>query len=98
MEEKKYGIDETMDLVEYAAKVVKSLKAHKSDDGKIDGAEIASTLVSSAPAAVSALVGSSDISEELKDLSSEERDKLVAACLPVVQDLVSLFIKLDAAE
>lgn len=98
MQENKYGIEETMDLVEFADKLVSSLKAHKDDDGKIDGAEIASTLVSSAPAAISAMVGASDISAELKDLTDEERQKLIAAVMPVLQNLVGMFVKLDGAQ
>jgi len=87
-----YGIDETMDLVEFAAKLVESLAAHKADDGRIDGAEIASTLVSSTPAGISAMVGAGDIDDELKDLSDEEKEKLISAAMPVLMGLVKMFV------
>lgn len=91
-----YGIEETMDLVEFADKIVKSLAAHKADDGKIDGAEIASTLVSAAPAAISAMVGSGDISDELADLSDEEREQLIQAAMPVLMALAGMFFKMES--
>jgi len=87
-----YGIDETMDLVEFAAKIVGSLAGHKADDGKIDGAEIASTLVTSTPAGISAMVGAGDISAELKDLDDAEREKLLGAAMPVLMELVKMFV------
>lgn len=87
----KYGIEETMDLVEFCDKIVTSLAAHKADDGTIDGTEIATTMVKAAPAAISAMVGAGDISKELKDLSNEEREKLVDASMPVLLKLVAMF-------
>ena len=87
-----YGIEETKDLIAFAEKIIDSLAAHK-----IDGSEIASTLVTTAPAAISAMVGAGDISKELKDLSDEERSALIAQALPVLQKLVGMFVKLDAA-
>lgn len=87
-----YGIEETMDLVEFATKLVESLAAHKADDGTIDGAEIASTMVSIMPAGISALVGAGDINKELKELSDEEREKLIAAAMPVLMALVKMFV------
>ena len=92
-----YGIEETKDLIAFAEKIIDSLAAHKADDGTIDGSEIASTLVTTAPAAISAMVGAGDISKELKDLSDEERSALIAQALPVLQKLVGMFVKLDAA-
>ena len=93
----KHGIEETMDLVAFAEKVVESLIAHKADDGKIDGGEIASTLVTSTPAAIAAMVGAGKIDDELKDLSDEEKDKLIAAAMPVLLKMVGMFVKVDGA-
>ncbi len=95
-EKNKYGIEETLDLVEFAGKLVDALAESKSDDGKIDGAEIATTLVKSAPAAVSAIVGAGDISKELKELSDEERQKLVDAIMPILIKLTGMFIEVDS--
>lgn len=91
----KYGIEESMDLVEFVGKVVDSLAEHKADDGKIDGGEIASTLVGSTPKAIAAMVGAGQISDELKDLSDEERAKLVDAAMPILLKMAGMFIKLE---
>lgn len=91
----KHGIEETLDVVEYAGKVVDSLAQHKADDGKIDTTEIVSTIATTTPAGISALVGSGDIDDELKDLSEEEKTELLSKSMPVLLKLVGMFVKLD---
>jgi hypothetical protein len=91
------GIEETKDVIEYAGAVVDKLTEHKADDGKIDGAEITSTLVSTVPAGVRAVAGSGDIKEELAkgNLSDEEKDELLALAMPVLMNLIGLFVKVE---
>jgi len=86
-----YGIEETMDVILYGKAIVEKLKEHKGDDGKIDGGEIASTLVTTAGAGIAAIVGSGKITLEAKDYSPEEKDRLLEEALPILQGLASLF-------
>ena len=92
-----YGIKESLDVVDFVGKVVNSLAAHKADDGKLDTTEIITTLVKSAPAGVSALVGSGDIDEELKDLSPAEKEELISRAMPVLLKLAGMFVKIDSS-
>ena len=93
MSEKKLTIEETLDVYDYADVVVKKLAEHKADDGKIDGGEITSTLVSTVPSAVKAIVGAGDVSAELKDLDNEELMILATRGAALAQALVALFTK-----
>ena len=98
LEENKMGIEESKDVIEFAELLIDKLIEHKADDGKIDMAEFAFTAVESAPAAVAALVGAGDIPAELKDLSDEERDELIAMALPVLKKLIGMFFELEKKE
>jgi len=93
-EKEKLGIDETMDVVAFADKLVSKLAEAKADDGKIDSGEVAGALLTSTPAGLAAYVGCGDITDELKDLDDEERAKLLNAVLPVIQKLVGMFVEL----
>lgn len=88
----KHGINECMDVVNYAEALVAQLHAKKADDGKIDGAEIAGALTTTAPAGIKAIWGAGDIPAELGDLSDEEKEKLVNKAMPVLINLVKLFV------
>jgi len=95
MNEKKIGIDETMDAINFAEKIVTKLAAAKADDGKIDSGEIASALISVTPAGIAAFVGSGKIDDELKDLDDEERAKIISSSLAVIKQLVGMFVELE---
>jgi len=90
------GIDETKDLVNFVKALVDKLEEHKRDDGIIDTAEIAGTLVTSAPAALSALVGAGDVAAELADLTPEEKEELNSMVIPILTKLASMFVKIEA--
>jgi hypothetical protein len=94
VEKEKLGIEETLDVVKFADKLVGKLADAKADDGKIDSGEVAGALLTSTPAGLAAYVGCGDITEELKDLDDAERSKLLAEALPVIQKLVGMFVEL----
>jgi len=92
MTEETYSVEETMDFIKYAGALVTELKGHKADDGKIDSEEIFETLKSTVPEAVAAVVGSWHLPKELGNLDSEEMQLLSSAAMPVIFDLVGLFL------
>jgi len=91
MTEQKHGIDESMDVVNYASAVAKELQKHYGDDGKIDASEIRSTLASTATAGMGAVWGSWDVPAELGELSAEEKDKLLAASFNTLMQIARIF-------
>jgi len=90
---KHLGIEETLDIFDYADVVLEKLVYHKSDDGKIDGGEITSTMVTTVPDAVQAIIGAGDVQAELKDLDKEELITIANRGAKLAQCLVALFTK-----
>ena len=86
------GIEQTLDVFEYANKLLDSFIASKKDDGKVDKKEIMIALLSSIPEAVKAYAGSSQIDDELNDMSSEEMMKIAQEGSKLAKKLVDLFL------
>lgn len=91
-EENKFGIKESLDVVAFADVLVKKLHEKKADDGKIDGTEIGTALATSAPEAIKAIWGAGSVSKELGELSEEEKNQLLDKAMPVLLNLVHLFV------
>ena len=89
-EEKKMGIDETLDCMEFAESCVNQLADHKADDGKIDTSEWLQTGASLAPSLVEAVVGITSIDDELKDLDQEELKILAAKGVAITRGIIKL--------
>jgi hypothetical protein len=89
----KLTIKETLDMYDYADAVIQKLTEHKGDDGKIDGGEVTSTLASTLPQAVKAIVGSGEVKAEMGDLDEEELLIIATRGAALAQALVSLFVE-----
>lgn len=87
----KRGIEESMDVLEFADVLFLKMHEAKDDDGKIDTMEVVSMLVSTMPESIGAFVGADEIDDELKDLDKEEKDVLLKKAMEVVRNAVSLF-------
>ncbi len=92
----KHPITETTDILVAADKVLKELKEHKSDDGKLDTLEIVTALKDSSMALMQAAWGSWNVPKEMGDLSEEEAKKLLGIAIPVVWGFVELFMPEEA--
>lgn len=93
--EQKHGIEESMDVLEFADALFLKMHEAKSDDGKISTMEVVSMMISTMPESISAASGSGDIDDELKELSQEERDLLLKKAMSVVRNAVSLFVNIE---
>lgn len=87
----KVGIEEIMDVVKCAETLVSQLQESKDDDGEITSFELAQDVIATVPSAVKAWVGKDKVDDELKDLDAEEAKALLAAAIPVIQNIVKLF-------
>jgi len=96
VDEKKTGIEESMDVIKFADALLDELGKHKADDGKIDTTEVFQTVGATMDEAVRAVVGSWKIGDELKDLDEDERKQLLDTSWPVVMKLIGLFVKVEA--
>ena len=86
-------IKETMEIFEYAHKMLDSLITKKQDDGKIDTAEIAMSFAANLPSGIRAYMGSGDVDDELKDLDDEEMMKLAMEGSKLAKKVLSLLMK-----
>ena len=86
-------LDESLDVFNYADIVLEKLKEHKDDDGKIDGGEITSTMVTTVPEAVKAIVGAGEVGDELKNLNQEEMLIVATRGANLAKALLALFTK-----
>jgi hypothetical protein len=86
-------LDESLDVFNYADIVVEKLQEHKGDDGKISGSEITSTMITTVPDAVKAVVGAGEVGDELKHLNDEERMIVATRGANLARALVALFTK-----
>lgn len=93
--EQKHGIEESMDVLEFADALFLKMHEAKDDDGKIGTMEVVSMMISTMPESISAVSGSGDIDDELKELSQEERDLLLKKAMSVVRNAVSLFVNIE---
>lgn len=91
MKENKLGIDETMDVIAFAQSVVADMVAAKADDGELSTGEMIQAAMKNAPSGLRAFAGSSDIDNELSDLTEEERERVVKEAMKVVQTFSQLF-------
>jgi len=89
--ENKLDISEAMDVIGYAQTVVQHLADARADDGQISKSEIFMTFIQTAPAAVQAIVGADKIDDELKDLTEDEKTKLLLASFQVVKTLSGIW-------
>ena len=90
----KYGIEDTMDVITYVQGLADEIYMAMSD-GDLDVSEVLSAIMSTAPTALNAFVGASNIDEELKDLSEDERKKVLTASLRVIQTFGRIFSSKD---
>lgn len=98
MENEKRDIKETMEVFDYANKMLDSLKEKKADDGKIDTAEIAMAFAGNLPSGIRAYMGSGDIDDELKDLDDKEMMKLAMEGSKLAKKILNLVMKSDKKE
>lgn len=89
-EEEKYP-EQTQDLLDYGTALVDALEEHKGDDGKIDSGEIISTVITTAPEGMAAVIGSSEISKEIKAMSQEQMEAALTDATDTLTRLVQLF-------
>ena len=82
---------ETKDVIDYLNVVSKKLKEAKADDAVISNTEILKIAFTTAPAGVKALMGITDIDDEFKSSTDEEKDELLKACFEIVQSLAETF-------
>jgi hypothetical protein len=89
---RKHGIEETQDVIDFVGLVAEALRQAKSDDGKIDRAEVMAAAAENAAGAAKAMMGAWDIPQELQDLDEREKEELLNSAIPVLLDLAKLFI------
>lgn len=91
-EPKKLGIEELLDVIIFADKLVGEMKKAKADDGKISKDEILKIIAATMPEAMKAVMGVWKTPSELADLDAKEKEQLFTAGLSVIVKLVELFI------
>lgn len=91
-QEDKFGIEQTKDIIAFAQAVVTELQDHLEDDGKIDGSEIAQTLLKSVPEGISAMAGIGEIKDEMNNLTENERAELWDRTYPILVQLAEIFM------
>lgn len=98
--EDKIGIEESKDVLAYSKALREKLENAKSDDGKIDTAELLSAMVTTANSAIKAMMGVGQVDDEMRDLSDEERAELVTLAMTEVLGYLRLFapIGMEASE
>lgn len=86
-------VKESLELLEYAEKLVDKLVEHKSDDGKIDMGEWVDAVLSSAPEGAKAFSGVGLVPAELKDLDQEEARLLAVKGSQVAMKVMKLVME-----
>lgn len=88
-QENKFGISETKDVLDLLDMFLDEAKEALDDDGKIDMMECVEAAIQSAPKAVAAFAGIDKVDDEMKDLTKEELNELVAHVLLIVKKVVA---------
>lgn len=83
-------IKETMDVLNEVSAVLECVKVAKSDDGKITFSDFPA-FTPAALGAPEAIMGSSQIGAELKELDSAEIEKLIAKFAEITKKVIDLF-------
>lgn len=83
-------IKNTAEVLDFSLHVVQAIAKAKSDDGKIDLADVFSIALGSASEAVQAVIGAKEIPAELKDLDLDEAKVLVAKSVALANAVVAL--------
>lgn len=91
MADKKFGIEEITDVLDFVEGIVDDLHTYNKD-GKISTAEIAMASIKSAPAGIKAVAGASEITKEISDLDDEEKEELARRSVVLAQKLVAFFV------
>lgn len=82
--------DELKDVVVFAQGVVDDLHKYIDNDGKLDTAEIAMTLVKNAPNGIKAVAGAKDIS--FADLDAAGKEELAKMAITLSKSIVAFFV------
>jgi len=85
---------ETEDLLTYGEALVSTLEDH-NEDGEITMRETISTVITTSPEAIAAIVGSDKIKDEIKAMSPEQKEEALVEAVDILQRLVGLFWDAD---
>lgn len=89
-EQEKMGIDETMEGLEFAEKLISDLADQKDDDGELTALEYIQVAIADAPLAFKAAHGAGKILPELKDLDADESGQIAEKGLAISQAIMRL--------
>lgn len=88
--ENKLSIKETLDVFNFLNRLLSEMAEAVEDDGKVSLMEMIEAAIQVSPMGVKALSGSGEIHLELKELSEEELNEIVAQTLNVVQKTIEV--------
>ncbi len=87
------GIDNSLEILAFAERVLLDLAEAQADDGKVSVYEIVSLALGNASAAIAAASGAGEIKVELSDLDADEVKQIAEKGIAVANAAMKLFKK-----